>query len=262
MTDRKLWKTGLSAGLVSEGWFQLAAEIGIDALELADAEGYEPTDWKNVPKWSKQYGVQAWSYHLPVVWGNEIYHPATFDAEEWKRSYAAYENWIQHCGEAGLKCIVIHPSIEPYLTAEERENRMQAAIQHLGEVSDLCKKNGLVLAVENLPRTCLGANSDEMLRIMDSNSDLRICFDTNHLLQEDHETFIKKVGKYIVTTHVSDYDFDNEKHWYPMAGQINWRKVQSALEEVDYNGPFLYEIEPFGHTFADIRKNHDFLKTL
>lgn len=262
MSDRKLWKTGLSIGIASEGWFRNGAQSGLDVFEIADFEGYPSIDWENIPKWSSEYGVQVWSYHLPVVWGEEIYHPATFDSEEWKRAYAAYKNWIQHCGEVGVKCMVIHPSIEPYRTPEERENRMQAAIEHLGEVSDLCKKNGLVLAVENLPRTCLGANSDEMLRFMQSNSDLRICFDTNHLLQESHEEFIKKVGKYIITTHVSDYDFIDEKHWFPMQGQVDWRSLQASLEEADYNGPFLYETFPEGITVADVRKNHEILKAL
>lgn len=99
-----------------------------------------------------------------------------------------------------------------------------------------------------------------MLRIMESNSDLRICFDVNHLIKETHREFVKKVGRYIATTHISDYDFIDERHWPPMKGQIPWGEVQSALEEVDYNGPFIYEAE--GMDWGDYRSNHEALKKL
>ena len=44
---------------------------------------------------------------------------------------------------------------------------------------------GQVIAVEDLPRTCLGRESSEMLELISVNDKLRVCFDTNHLLQKD-----------------------------------------------------------------------------
>lgn len=268
MTDRKMWKTGLSVrrveGCPCEEWFDRASRCGIDYFEISQNGSFEEyvIDWKNLPKWEEKYGVKIWTFHIPEVVGKAIYHPAIIDPEKWKEAYKLYEYWANHCGEAGIKRAVIHPSVEPYRTPEIREAHMQASIEHLGIISDLCKKNGVTLAVENLPRTCLGNCSDEMLRFMQSNSDLRICFDVNHLLKEDHEQFVKKVGKYIVTTHISDYDFIDEAHLFPMQGQINWRKIQSLLESVDYEGPLMYEVELFGHNWEDVRRNHEFLKDL
>lgn len=267
MTDRKMWKTGLSLRRVEgdpcEDFFHRAAHCGIDYFEISQNASFEEyfIDWKNLPKWEDRSGVKIWTFHIPEVVGNKIYHPAIIDPEEWKEAYKIYQYWTDHCGEAGITRCVIHPSIEPYRTPEVREERMKASIEHLSIISELCKKNGITLAVENLPRTCLGRTSDEMLRIMESNSDLRICFDVNHLMEEDHAEFVRKVGKYIFTTHISDYDVA-DCHWFPMAGQINWRKVQSALELADYNGPFMYEVELFGRSWEDVAKNHNFLKNL
>ena len=56
---------------------------------------------------------------------------------------------------------------------------------------------GMILAVEDLPRTCLGRNSDEMLELLSADSRLRVCFDTNHLLGEPITDFIKKVNELI-----------------------------------------------------------------
>ena len=97
---------------------------------------------------------------------------------------------------------------------------------------------------------------------MASNPDLRVCFDVNHLLKEDHVTFVHKVAPYIVTTHISDYDFKDECHMLPMRGQINWRELQTVLELENYKGPFLYEGLRLGYSMEDVRPNHEYLKNL
>ncbi len=261
MTDRKMWKTGLSFGILTEEKLKNAAIAGLDLVEISGID--DPANWEKVPEWEAKYGVKVWSLHLPFKWRRERpYADVTADTPEiWQDTLDWDTPLIEGCGKAGIKHLVIHPSREPFKD-EEREKYMQIAIAHLKELSDICKKNGCVLCVEDLPRTCLGRDSDEMLRFMETNPDLRICFDVNHLLREDHVEFIKKVGKYIVTTHISDYDFQDERHQFPMMGQINWRMLQSALELADYKGPFLYETMPMGQTWADVKKNHEYLKNL
>jgi len=70
-----------------------------------------------------------------------------------------------------------------------------------------------------------------------------VCFDTNHLLDEKIEDFIKELGSKIVTTHISDYDFKNERHWLPGEGDINWQSLMSALDTEGFDGVWLYEID-------------------
>ena len=53
--------------------------------------------------------------------------------------------------------------------------------------------------------------------------------------------FIKNVGDKIITTHISDYDFVNERHWIPGEGDIDWLELYNALKEVNYKGVWLYE---------------------
>ncbi len=255
-----MWKTGLSFGILTEEKLERAAAAGLNLVEISGID--DPANWEKVPEWEAKTGVKVWSFHLPISWRKHPFSDITADNEEdWQESLDSYVPFIVGCGKAGIKHMVIHPSREP-LKDEEREKYMQLAIEHLKILSDICKENGCVLCVEDLPRTCLGRDSDEMLRFMETNPDLRICFDVNHLLREDHAAFVKKVGKYIVTTHISDYDFVDERHQFPMQGQINWRVLQSALELADYKGPFMYETMPMGHTWADVKKNHDYLKNL
>ena len=49
-------------------------------------------------------------------------------------------------------------------------------------------------------------------------------------------------GNKIVTTHVSDYDFVNERHWLPGEGKIDWQELLSTFKAVEYSGPWLYEM--------------------
>ena len=78
--------------------------------------------------------------------------------------------------------------------------------------------------------------------IMKANDKLRVCYDTNHLLGEAPLDFIKKIGPKIITLHVSDYDFINERHWLPGEGDNDWQAVYSALSDVGYNGVWMYEV--------------------
>ena len=71
---------------------------------------------------------------------------------------------------------------------------------------------------------------------------LRSCFDTNHLLSESHEDYIKAVCKYMNTSHVSDYDFIDERHLLPGEGSVDWQKLLSDLSENGYAGLWLYEL--------------------
>ena len=80
-----------------------------------------------------------------------------------------------------------------------------------------------------------------MLQLLEANPYLRSCFDTNHLLQEDPLVFIEALKEKIVTLHVSDYDFINERHWLPGDGLLDWKAVMKKLDEIGYRGVFMYE---------------------
>ncbi len=103
------------------------------------------------------------------------------------------------------------------------------------------------ILVEDLPRTCLGRDSAEILRLIKDDDRLAVCFDTNHLLTEDPTAFVRTVGDRIVSLHVSDYDFVNERHLLPGEGDVDWQALVTALREVGYNGSWLYEVN-FGNT--------------
>ena len=258
MTDRKAWKTGLSIGCISHQAMKDAAAAGLDLVEINAID--DSANWEKIPQWEKETGVKVWSFHLPFSLVKRPDDPE----EEWEEVFPLLRDYVVNCGAVGIKHMILHSSGESHQLEETelREVRMQRALAHITQLSDVCKANGCVLCVEVLPRFCLGNSSAEIQRIMDSNSDLRLCFDVNHLLKEDHVEFIRNVGEYAITTHISDYDFIDERHWFPLEGQIPWKNVQDELEKVGYEGPFMYEVRMKGHTWSDVVKNHEALKNL
>ncbi len=68
-----------------------------------------------------------------------------------------------------------------------------------------------------------------------------LCLDTNHLLQEKNEDFVRKLGSRAVTLHVSDYDGIDERHWIPGRGINDWTALIQALKATGYRGPFMFE---------------------
>jgi len=47
----------------------------------------------------------------------------------------------------------------------------------------------------------------------------------------------------LFTLHISDYDGVDERHWLPGQGVIDWRAFVAALKDINYTGPFNYEIK-------------------
>jgi len=148
---------------------------------------------------------------------------------------------IKKCADCGIKYGAIHPSGEP-ISQDDRNEAMKNAKDSLYKLSKTADDEGFTIAVENLPRTCLGNCSLDMNQLLEASDSLKICFDVNHLLQESHVEFINNIKGKIVTLHISDYDFVNERHWMPGEGKINWPELIDLLEGIGYDGVFMYEL--------------------
>ena len=239
------WKLGVSTvvwrhkeDILGRQMFEEYKKAGIDCLEISlNHEDYAKMDYKKTYELAKEYGVELWSYHLPFV----IYDCANLDANERKALIEYYCDIIKKASDIGVKIFVIHPSAEPY-TDEERGDRIKASKEILSALAEFADKCDSIIAVENLPRSCLGNCISDMKELLSADDRLKVCFDTNHLLLQDNIQFIKELGDKICTIHVSDYDFLNEKHWFPYEGDIDWIELVTALEDVGYNGPFMYEL--------------------
>ena len=139
---------------------------------------------------------------------------------------------------------MVYLDVFPRKTADfgEREEKRKCALEVLDVLAELAYKNGACICVEDLPRSCLGNTAEDVRTLLAVNDKLKVCFDTNHLLQDDNLNFMNKLADKIVTLHVSDYDFINERHWLPGEGKINWISFMNTFNQIGYQGVWMYEV--------------------
>jgi sugar phosphate isomerase/epimerase len=237
-------------------------DSGLSVLEIdMSAEDYPNADFYKMAESAHKYGIDIVSMHLPIAPQHiyDVTHKyATVGAVPFQ-----IELIKRGCEILGVKHIVIHSGGEP-LKEEERAERVERAGEKLPLLADVAEKYGADICIEVLPRTCLGRDSDEILKMLAYDDRLRVCFDTNHIFRESEVDFIRKIGKKIATTHISDRDDINERHWLPGEGILDWVAIMDALDEIGYEGDWIYEcglapkptiIRERFLTFDDLYKN-------
>ena len=214
--------------------------LEIDWLYTPDKSFEEKETWASgIKERAEQAGIEIWSVHLPFGGPYDI-----SQVEDSLRQKAVELNLADMQQSARIvapKKFIIHPSAEP-ISDEERPGRMEASKKSLQELAAKAKELGIPLLVENLPRTCLGNTSTELLSIIDGIDNAAICFDVNHLLIEEQLVFVENVKDKIQSTHMSDYDRVDERHWLPGDGVIDWNELLVALVKTGYQGPFIFEV--------------------
>lgn len=258
-------KLALSSSFLPSPDYEVLAECkrcGIEFLELSigGACPGERVDvikayWTRLIASAKKAGVGLWSAHLSF-WGP--FDIASTDSEKRAQALEHQKEMMRFVRDnTDIKLFVIHPSWEPVMP-EERFEQMQISKNSLSELAELADSFGATLAVECLPRSCLGNSIDEIAKLISADKRLRVCFDTNHLLRDTNEAFVKALGDRIVTIHVSDYDRVDERHFMPYEGINNWKQIFSLLLNSGYEGPILFELTAQkGYKLSDIRACYD-----
>lgn len=240
-----MYRVGLSTKgkVIDEALFKAYSDAGIFDMEISpDGHQYDSLDYQKMFSWSKQYGVNLWSFHLPF-YPFERVDISSHDSQLRENTVLYLSELIRKAADIEIDKFIIHPSSEP-IPDGERKIRLDYAKECLSKLADVAESCGAQIAVEDLPRSCLGNNSDEIVYLVSDDDRLKVCFDTNHLLSEDPTNFVRRLGDKIITMHVSDYDFLDEKHWMPGEGKLDWNALLSVMKEINYSGSWLYEI-PF-----------------
>lgn len=183
-------------------------------------------------------GVTIWSCHAP-------FGSTDISAEDEVGRRQSVQNVIETLDvavELGAGRVVVHGSREP-IAEEERERRLIQCIRSLNELCKRASQRGLVLALELLPRTCLGNRTAEMQRLLEIvDGDLRVCYDVNHItLYEGVQESLSALKSRIETLHISDHDGVDERHWIPGRGIVDWPGFVAGLDAIGYSGCLLHE---------------------
>ncbi len=257
MTNRNSWKLGASTCILcgcenhTEQGFEAYSRAKIEYAEFTVpiwTGAFEKLDFYNHPEKvfeaAKSCGVTISSLHAPFSCEISFSNP---DENQRKTAVETINRAISSAARIGIKTIVLHPSGAHYESYPERSALLSQSMKHVGEVYAHCESLGVTLAVENLTGRGVCGIPSEMIAMLSAYPNLKVCFDTNHcthILPEDYLDALIKAGMQgrIAAVHISDYDLCEEKHRLPGDGKINWESVLSKLEELDFDGVFMYEV--------------------
>jgi sugar phosphate isomerase/epimerase len=232
----------LPGNLEKDDTLQLLAESGLSAVELMYISDFTKPGWvKRVRKILTESNILINSVHAPF--GNEVDISRCDDGGQ-EYAIAAIAQSIEMAKQLGAGILVVHASAEP-IDQREREQRLEQSSRGLTALVKMVEPLGIRLAVELLPRTCLGNTAEELMQLVEQQplEQVGICLDTNHPADASKlPEYVKKLKNRLITTHISDYDGIDEKHWLPFSGIIDWGAFADALHQISYRGAFIYEV--------------------
>lgn len=250
-SDMKIGSSSCFTGSLDGEKLAPLAKAGLDYLEYTGNYVFcmrkcnFPKNAEKILETVRESGLEPWSFHLPFSRKLDI---SSFDKELRAVTIVTNRTLIEAAARAGAKVIVLHPSSEP-IADEDRPERLRLSREAIIELAEVAKANGVRLAVENLPRTCLTRTSDEMIALV-KDTGAGVIFDTNHNLIEGNCDYINNVadaGLELLSVHISDYYRDengvlDERHTLPGTGINKWNDIVDTLVARGYEGPLMYEV--------------------
>ncbi len=248
---------GIIGGVTKEGLEEIK-EAGIEYIEVT----MNPF-WRDKPEnevYIKAYealkliedsGLKVWSVHLPF--SNQldvsVLNPAKRNA-----NVDVMTEMIKLAGIFKPTCLILHPGADTIKDESTREERLKCSRNSIGKLAITAKEINTILCIEVLPRTCPGRTAQEIDYLTRDIPNVKVCFDTNHLLLGTHDEFFEVVGDRIGSIHVSDYDKVDEKHWLPFheKGVIDWKAFYKNLKKSGYKGVFMFEVKKSEGTPKDL----------
>jgi len=234
----------ISTPLTAEA-IELLRHCSIRTLELCP-ELFAATDGDALKQKLKavleQGGPRAVSWHVPYGIDYDLSSP---DEKVRVAAVQRIRVQAQEASAFGCRILVVHPGREPF-PQTERALRLQIIRRSLAELRDDLHAHKQQLALEMLPRDCMGYNIDELFTMLEGADDtFGICLDVNHYMGQFSRLpdDVRRCGKKLLTLHLSDYDGIDERHWLPEAGRgvVKWEQFMAALIAISYQGPFNLE---------------------
>ena len=156
------------------------------------------------------------------------------------------KRWIDLYDAIGIKNMVLHMDVYdmPDATIEAMHD---ANVEKLRIIADYIAGRDFHICLENLFRR--GADHiEQILSVIDrvGSDRFALTLDTGHLNMAGTDTqrdFIRKAGDKLRAIHIADNEGAADQHMLPFGrGTVDFAEVVRALREVNYAGPFNFEI--------------------
>lgn len=173
--------------------------------------------------------------------------------------FTYYRRLFEASSLLGAKYVVVHA--DEYRTKDRynEDEIVNFTYDYLAPFVDFSVKNNMTVAIENLfednsyrwpqinGKSRFTSRVEELIGIIEkfSSPNVKCCWDFGHAkcaygLSGMTEA-MKKVGEYIVCTHVHDNYFDRDLHLLPFLGDTDWEENMKVLKQAGYKGKLSFE---------------------
>lgn len=188
-------------------------------------------------------GLPCDSLHAPF---SERYDPSAPDERARRMAVDALKREAELCRELGGDIVVVHGSArcDGGVTDDERCRRHAQFARSAAELAGHGAACGVRYAFENLPPYHPLHGVDELAAALDALAHpcAAMCFDTAHAsMREPVVPALRRAGRRIIYTHMSDCDTLRDSHDLPGLGGIDFGGVCVALRDIGFAGTFMLE---------------------
>jgi L-ribulose-5-phosphate 3-epimerase len=210
--------------------FKLAKECGFEGIEGSPMEDLDAA--RKLGTLAREAGVPIHSI-VYGGWGAPFSDP---DPKVIEKGLAGMETALRSAKALGAETVLLVPAIvTETVSYGDAYKRSQ---EHIRKLLPLAEKLSIIIAVENVWNKFL-LSPLEFARYVDEFESpwLRAYFDVGNVILFGYsQDWIRTLGKRIVKIHLKDFKRKDYQWTNLLEGDVNWKQVRLALDEVGYDG--------------------------
>jgi len=210
--------------------FKLAKECGFEGIEHSPMDNLDAA--RKLGSLARQAGVPIHSI-VYGGWGAPFSDP---DPKVIEKGLAGMETALRSAKSLGAETVLLVPAIvTETVSYSDAYKRSQ---EHIRKLLPLAEQLGVIIAVENVWNKFL-LSPVEFARYVDEFESpwLRAYFDVGNVILFGYsQDWIRTLGKRIVKIHLKDFKRKGYQWTNLLEGDVNFKQVRLALDEVGYDG--------------------------
>lgn len=215
---------------------KLIADAGFSATSLwwGEEETANTGSLHDLPPIIRDHGLDIDNVHLPFYQANSLFDQDTASRQKAVDYHIAC---LEDCAKHKIPIMVMHACYP-----DRHPKPSSLLIKSVTQIAERAEKLGITIAVENAQCSCC---FDLVFSQINSPS-LGFCYDSSHdwIFSDEKTTPLKNCHSYLATTHLSDNDGIEDRHWFPGNGIIDWNRIARAFPKQSYKGRIMLEILP------------------
>jgi hexulose-6-phosphate isomerase len=216
--------------LSDEEKFKLAKKCGFDGIEGSPVADLDAA--RRLGRLAREAGVPIHS----IVFGGWHAPFSESDPKVIKKGLEGMETALRSANALGADTVLLVPAVvKENVSYGDAYKRSQ---EHIRKLLPLAEELRIVIAVENVWNKFL-LSPLEFARYVDEFDSpwLKAYFDVGNVIIYGYaQDWIRTLGKHIVKIHLKDFKRKGYQWTNLLEGDVNWKQVRAALDEIGYNG--------------------------